>query len=156
MEPEIYFLRYAFPCAFIALERGEIDRGTYRMLKVSAAESKIVKREILEKVFWRALKRLRVLAQQTGGNEWDLDVIKKYFRERHNQDIEKGVGIYAHAPESLKELSKVLEAKVIDKRQDCLIVKYSSKTRTVSNMFVPDSKPGDRVTIHYGFAVEKI
>ena len=68
--------------------------------------------------------------------------------------IYKGVGIYATAPPSLKELSRVEKAEVKKKKDDALVVRYGDKFRCVLNHFTPEAKEGDIVTIHYGYAIE--
>lgn len=156
MKAESYFLRYAYPCAFIIRERNEIDDKTMEMLEKAAIEKKILGRKFLEKVFHNAFKRIEILAKEMGKDKWDFEVIKKYFRERHNEEIDNKIDYYANAPESLRELSKVSEARIVDKRPGFFVVQYENKTRTVSDVFVPDAEKGDNITIHYGFAVEKL
>ncbi|NQV08489.1 hypothetical protein HQ529_01405 [Candidatus Woesearchaeota archaeon] len=156
MKVENYFLRYAFPCAFIINEMNEVDKETVEMLEKAAIEQKVLDRELLEKIFFRAFEKIQVLADEMGKDKWDYDVMKTYFRERHNQDIDNGVGYYKTAPKAIKELSKVFEAEIVDKRDGFFIVQYNGKTRTVSDLFVSNAKKGDKVTIHYGFAVEAL
>lgn len=156
MKVESYFLRYAYPCAFIIRDRKEIDDKTMEIMKKAAIANKPLDKKLLGKVFHRAFKRISLLAKEMKKDKWDFEVIKRYFRERHNEEIDKGVAYYAHAPESLRELSKVVEAEIVDKMSGFFVVQYEHKTRTVSSLFVSDANIGDKVTIHYGFAVEKL
>jgi hydrogenase maturation factor len=64
--------------------------------------------------------------------------------------------MYGEASQNFKELCKIHEAEVIEKRQESLIVKYGNKKRAVSGFLVPDAEKGDKVRIHFAFAVEKI
>ncbi len=88
-------------------------------------------------------------------------MIREYFYSYHNHVIDKGEGVYAKAPPMLKELSRVDKARVIARKGNVLIVEYIdkkgvNKRRNVLDSFVPDAKLGDVVTIHYGYAVEKV
>lgn len=154
MRVENYFLRYAFPCAFIIKQRGEINKEEYDKLFDIAVNNKLVEREKLEKIFFRAFKYINELAKEKKRDKWDFEVIKEYFLKKHNELIKQGIGVYKNAPKTLKDLSKVNEAEIINKKGNILEVKFNNKKRFVSNVFVPDAKIGDKVRIHYGFAVE--
>jgi len=61
----------------------------------------------------------------------------------------------------LKDLSRVHVATVIEKRKDVLTVEYTAKggearKRNVFDRFVPDIKEGEKVRIHFGYAVERV
>ena len=154
MRVENYFLRYAFPCAFIIKQRGEISQEEYDKLLDTAINNKSVEREELEKIFFRAFKYINELAKEKNRAKWDFSIIKEYFLKRHNELIEQGRDMYKNAPKTLRDLSKVNEAEIINKKSNILEVKFNNKKRFVSNVFVPEAKIGDKVRIHYGFAVE--
>jgi hydrogenase maturation factor len=154
MRNETYFLRYAYPCLFIAKQRGEVDDALMEKLRIAAIKDEPVDRALIEKVFFRAFRRMRELAK--GKDVWDISVIKDYFIDRHNMIIDAGLETYAKAPETLKELCKVQMSKVVAKKGEFLVVDIAGKRRPVSSDFVPDAKVGDRVTVHYGYAVEKL
>ena len=158
---ENFFLRYAYPCAYIIMQRKEISPEELEELEDIAINNKEISRERLEKVFHRAFDFIDQLAEKNCSYRWDPEVIKEYFHSYHNEVIDKGEGIYATAPEMLKELSRVEKAKVTDKKDDVLAVEYKDKkgklkSRCVLNHFVPSVKIRDIVTIHYGYAVEVI
>ena len=50
----------------------------------------------------------------------------------------------------------VHKAEVVEKREDILTVKYGSIARNVFATLVPDAKVGDKVTVHWAFAIEKV
>jgi len=156
MKVENFFLRYAYPCAYIALQRGEITNEELQELEEAAVENKDISREKLEKVFHKAFESIRELAKERNKDIWDEAIIREFFYSYHNKVIEKGEGTYATAPETLKELSKVTDAKVVKKNDDNLLVEYDKKIRCVMNSFVAEAKEGDIVRIHYGYAVEII
>jgi hypothetical protein len=154
MRNETYFLRYAYPCLFIAKQRGEVDDATMEKLRVAAVKDEPVDRALVEKSFFRAFRRMRELA--AGKDVWSVEVIKDYFITRHNMIIDAGLETYAKAPESLKKLCKVSEGKVIAIKKGALVVDLGTERRAVNPDFVPEAKVGDRVTVHYGYAVEKL
>ena len=86
-------------------------------------------------------------------------LVVEYFYKDHNRSIDEKEGYYATAPASVRELSKVDIAKVASLREDVLTVEYKGnenkiRTRNVFNHFTPQAKQGDKVRIHYGYAVE--
>jgi len=157
MEPEVLFLKYAFPCAFIIKQRAEISDFEHQILEDAAINNKVLERKFLEKIFFRAFERIEKLAKELNKDKWDYEVIKEYFTDRHNSIIDEGMYSYAKAPESLKNLCKVHKAEIIQIKDDSLIVKYNKeKLRPVIKSLVKNVKIGDFVTIHYGYAVEKL
>ncbi|MFH1376227.1 MAG: HypC/HybG/HupF family hydrogenase formation chaperone [Candidatus Woesearchaeota archaeon] len=155
MEVEVYFLKYSFPCAFIANQRGVINFEEFKRLEDAAINNKVLPREFLEKVFVMAFGRIQKLADELGKDKWNFDVIKEYFITRHNDIIDQGFSSYAKAPESLKNLCRIHKAKVLEIRDDFLIVEYGgNRKRTVMKSLVPGVSIGDSVSIHYGYAVE--
>jgi len=156
MKNEAYFLKYAFPCAFITLQRGGIDKKTYDRLEKAAVAGRALPRKLLEKVFAAAFRRMKVLAKEMKCGVWDLKLIREYYWIRHNQLIREGEGSYRFAPPALKKLCRVLPARVEKVRGKTAIVKFKSGgRRPVMTDLTGPLKKGDRVMVHYGYAVEK-
>lgn len=154
MDVEHYFLRYAFPCAHILLDWKEITQKEFDSLKDIAVNDKPVERALLEKYFFRAFEKIE---DWHGKDYWHLKVMQKYWHYRHNEEINTGVGTYATAPESFKEMSRVFKAKVLEVKKGTFLVEYKEgKTRRVMNDFVPSAKVGDYVFIHFGYAAEMV
>ena len=153
MEPEVYFLKYAFPCSFVLWKIGrQITEEEYRRLEDVAVNNKVLPREFLERVFTTAFGQIEKIAEELGKDKWDVNVIKEYFCVRHNAFLE-----HFDNPAGLKEICKVYKAVVKEVGDDELIVEYGEgKKRKVKKTFVRDVKVGDKVTIHYDYAVEKI
>lgn len=147
---EDVFLKYALPCAFILRDKGEITQAQLDELHVCATSAKPVRKEILEKVFHAAFEKIK---RRT--DSWDTSVVRRYFREQHNDDIDCKEGYYATCGELNRELSKVHLAEVTDIKDRMLAVSFDGKTRNVFKDLVPDAKIGDKVYIHFFFAVEK-
>lgn len=157
MEPEVLFIKYAFPCAFVIKQRGEIDEKGFRTLEDASINDKVLDRALLEKIFFRAFERIDKVAKEMKSHRWDAKVIREYFVRKHNEIIDQGMYSYAKAPESLKNLCKVHVATVKRVSDRYLVVGYGNgRTRTVMSDLVRGIKEGDKVTIHYGYAVEKV
>ena len=157
MRSEVLFLKYAFPCAFVIRQRGEINEEEFKRLEEAAIHNKVLPREMLERIFFRAFERIKIVAQSMKRDIWDAEVIRAYFVKKHNAIIDEGMYSYATAPPSLKDLCKVHKATVKDIKDDILIVEYGTgKRRPVMKSLVPNAKKGDKVTIHYGYAIEQV
>jgi hydrogenase maturation factor len=154
MPIENFFLRYAYPCAYIIMQRGELTIKQLQELEDIAIKNKPITKEKLEKIFHRAFFYINKLAKKRNKTRWDPEIIKEYFYSYHNEVIEKGEGSYATATEMLKELSKVDKAIIKEKKDDILTVEFNNKVRNVLDHFIPEAKVGDKVTIHYGYAIE--
>lgn len=153
---ERYFFKYAFPCAQTKVKLGSLRKEEYNELKELFLQNNCPDKETLERNFKPAFARIKRLAERMNKNMWDFSVIKEYWTKEHNEVIDKGEGMYGEASESFKELCKIHEAEVIGKQEDKLIVKYINKKRVVSNFLVQDSKIGDKVRIHFAYAIEKL
>lgn len=165
MKPEILFLKYAFPCSIVLRQRNEISQKTLNMLEKAAVNNKPLKRELLEKIYFRAITRMKVLAKERNKHYFSETIIREYFTKRHNELLDgmftkaydKGIDIDKNAPPSLRHLCKVFKSKVIKKEDNYYIVEYDNrKTRPVLSALLPDANINDIVTIHYGYAVEKV
>ena len=78
MEPEVLFLKYAFPCAFIIKQRGEISDFEHQILEDAAINNKVLERKLLEKVFFRAFERINKVAEEKNKDKWDIEIIREY------------------------------------------------------------------------------
>jgi hypothetical protein len=153
---ESYFFKYAFPCAQVKLRLGSLRKEEHNQLKDLFLENKSPSKEELEKTFTAAFRRLKKLADGMGKEMWDFSVLKKYWEGNHNKVIDEGDGMYGIASESFKDLCKIHLAEIIEKKEDSLIVRYGNKERIVSGFLVPEVDVGDKVRIHFAYAVEKI
>jgi len=156
MSPERYFFMYAFPCAHLKLERGDINEEEYKNLEKMFLNNDSPTREVLERIFSPAFFWIKQIAKRENKDIWDFDVIKKYWETEHNEIIDKGKGVYAKFPKSLKDLCKIQNAEVIDKHGNFLKVKYNQSERGVFDSILSNIKIGDKVRIHYAYAVERV
>jgi hydrogenase maturation factor len=155
--PELYFQRYACPCASVLLSLKRLDEQTYNKILDMTYNNIAMSKNELEQAFPEAIRRIKKIAASLGKDHWDFEVIKNYFVEGgHNKEIDSGDGFYEKAPETLKDLCRICIAEVIEVKDKFVKVKINDKERVLHNPFIPDIKMGDKVTVHYGFAVEKV
>jgi len=148
MKPEIFFLKYAFPCSFILLLRKEITRDKQKLLYRSAKDEQLhlLKNEI-ERIFWRPMKFIESIS--------DLKAVQKYWRFDHNKHIkQKG---FQDFEEKFEKLCMVIPCEVLDStgNRAIAISDFFEGTMELKKDFV-DVKPGDKVTKHYDYICEKI
>lgn len=158
MEPEVYFIKYAYPCAHILCKvRKDVSEEEFRAMEDAAINNKIMDREYLERVFFRAFNRIGKIAQELGKDKWDKEVIEEYFVGRHNDVLEK-----SDYPESFKEMCCVYGGEVVElDEKGGVVVLYKSRDgttrkRKVRKDYFKDLKIGDKVRIHWQYVVEKI
>ncbi len=155
MEAEEFFFKYAYPCSDTLFRLHKLNKEKKEILD-KEFEAKVIPTKLeLEECFPSAFKRVKKIAKEMNKDYWDISVIKKYFREEHNKFIDANNGDYKKLPPAIKDLCKVYEAEVIDVKDNILVVKYDHKERSVLNKYIKDVKKGDKVMIHFGFAVEK-
>ncbi|MFH1289998.1 MAG: hypothetical protein ABIH92_01175 [Nanoarchaeota archaeon] len=157
MEPEVYFIKYGYPCAHILCTvRGDVSEEKFKEMEQAAIQGKVMDRAYLEKVFFRAFDRIKKIAEEMGKDKWDVDVIREYFCVRHNSVL-----MDSDYPESFKEMCKTYKAEIVSEEEDGeVVVSYVSedgkeKKRKVKKDYFPELKVGDKVWIHWQYAVER-
>ncbi|MFC1731419.1 hypothetical protein ACFL6I_13960 [candidate division KSB1 bacterium] len=156
MKPDQYFFRYAFPCAEVLLQLKRISQQRFDDLKFAAENNITPSREILEDTYKVAFENLMKIANDMKKDYWDIEVIKKYFEEdKHNEFINTGHGTFGNAPESMKDMCRVITAVIEEIKGHILKVKYDGKERMCRNIYNLKLKQGDKVRVHYGYVVEK-
>ena len=154
---ERYFLKYAYPCSFVLVDLGKITDKKRKELEKKLLNNEPIDRKELEEIFTAAFRRIKEISKEMKKDYWDLDVIKEYFfGEKHNDFIDKQDGMYVEFSPTIRGLCKVHKAEVVEKREDILTVKYGSIARNVFATLIPDAKVGDKVTVHWAFAIEKV
>ena len=157
MSPELYFLRYAFPCAFLKLQQGKLSKKSYDSMHEAVLEKKRILRSTLLKIFPLALGHIELIAGKKKIDKWSVEAIREYFWEKHDDVIESGEGLYANAPRVLCELCRVAPAEVLRKGGNWAVVKFADgRKRSVLTELIQCLRKGDRVMVHYGYIVEKI
>lgn len=145
MKPEIFFLKYAFPCSFILLSRKEITNEEHDLLFRSARDEKLyLPKERIESIFWRAMKFIEFIS--------DLERVQRYWWFDHNRYLKQ-----KKFKDELIEECKVIPCEVLTASKNEAIVKSSFLDGTVKlKIDFVDVRPGDKVTKHYDYICEKI
>lgn len=168
MNPEILFLKYAFPCTIVKVARKEISRQEYESLELAAKKNQPVARDILEKTYPGAVQRMKAVAKEKGQVYFSEENIRDYFLGRHNELLqgtfkpnkEQGPALDENLPQAIRELCLITTGKIVKKGEIFYVVEFSAgkqiKRRTVSNDLLSDAQLGDIIRIHYGYAVEKV
>ena len=154
---EVFFLKYSFPCAFIAVQRGKLSQEEFLELEKAAIFGVPFPRGRLEEIFVPAFRRMRKLGAELGLEVWSQELMEEYYLRRHNKLIDVGDGAYADAPAVLRELCKVRPARVLRVGELGAVVKFDDgRTRAVMTDLVESVSVGERVVVHYGYVVEKV
>ncbi|MDI6826000.1 MAG: hypothetical protein QMD36_02260 [Candidatus Aenigmarchaeota archaeon] len=148
MKPEIFFLKYAFPCSFVLMSRKEITQKEHKLLYKSAKDEKLyLPLEKIESIFWRAMNFVESIT--------NIQAVRRYWRFEHNKIL-------------MSKKSQILDEKLL---KECMIIPcevllIDKDNATVKSEFFDDYiklkidfvnvKPGDKVTKHYSYACEKI
>jgi len=147
MLPEVYFLRYAFPCSRVLVDvRKTITEEDWLKLKNAVETDTLISREKLEQIFPIAIKRLKEISP----DYWNISTIREYFWNRHEEAISKDL------PAMIRRLCPVCKGKIIKQTNEVFKVDLGNGDIRNVNTLYHDAKIGDTVMVHYGYAVEKI
>ncbi len=149
MTPERRNFIYSFPC---------LNDENIKKFEPLLLQGKAPSREEQDKLFPDACRRKEKLATRMNRNLWDSEVINAYWFEEHNRIInnkEEGYGHKNYPSNTLREHCKVHFVRVLSVEKKFATVKYNTIEKKVIN-YLPDLKSGDLVTIHKGYAIEKI
>lgn len=152
-----FFLRYAFPCAYVLCDHGRLSAQEYDFLQHAAVHGVDVPFEKLEVFFPEAFRRIRVTAKKRDLDPFSLPAIRAYFREDHNTIIDEGDGMYAKMPKEFCDFCKVKELVVLEKKlvDDKLFLRIGKQRWVQAPFFSPVGvRVGDIVTVHHALAVE--
>jgi hydrogenase maturation factor len=72
--------------------------------------------------------------------------------------IARNEGNYKLLPKSMKDICKVYIGEVAERKGNILTLKLNDKKKTIKKVLDNslNAKRGDKVTVHYGFAIEKL
>ena len=96
------FLKYAFPCAFVARQRKEITQEEHDLLEKMACEKTLLDMKLVERVFSRAVERMNKNADEKNIPRWSEAAVRAYFVDNHNELIDSDQYMWGKCPPSLK------------------------------------------------------
>lgn len=147
MQPEIYFLRYAFPCARVLLDiRKTITQQDYKIIENAVEKDIPLERPYLERIFPRAFIGLKKISE----DYWNVETIREYFWNRHEENIS------ADLPQMVRRLCAVEKGRLVRQVGRHFVADLGGDDiRTVVALY-QNARPGDIVMVHYGYAVEAV
>jgi hydrogenase maturation factor len=151
MLPEIYFLRYAFPCARVLVDfRKTLSEEEYELMRDAVEHDRPMPRKYLEEKFSKAIQGLRQLSE----DYWNVKTIREYFCEGHEAMLS------ADLPPLVKRLCVVKPGVLGEKIEKDGEVFFhvdlgGGDVRVVAPLY-KGAATGDTAMIHYGYAVEKV
>lgn len=148
MLAEVYFLRYAFPCARVLVDiRKKITEQEWLNLKKAVETDSPVDRKYLERIFTKAIEGMKKI---NPADYWNIEVIRDYFWHHHDERISNDL------PPMIKRLCQVKKGRLI--KQFGSIFQADLGEGDIRNVMTlyPKAELEDLAMIHYGYAVEKI
>ncbi|MBN1544844.1 hypothetical protein JW898_05285 [Candidatus Woesearchaeota archaeon] len=147
MLPEVYFLRYAFPCARVLVDlRKDITEEEFEQMQNAVENDIPLSRKYLEKVFHLAFERMKTVSDDV----WNVKTIRKYFCEGHEATLSKDL------PPMIKRLCVVKPGKLVQYIKGCFKADLGDGDIRIVTALYKDAKVGDTAMVHYGYAVEKV
>ncbi len=147
MLPEVYFLRYSFPCARVLVDlRKTITEEEFENLQKAVETDTPVDRKYLERIFDHAFEGIRKVSEDV----WNVDTIREYFWNRHEEHLS------ADLPPTIKRLCVVKPGKLVRQKKGYFIAELGDGDVRVVSALYKDAAVGDTAMIHYGYAVEKV
>lgn len=145
--PEVYFMRYAFPCARVLVDiRKRITEKEWEEMKKAVETDTPMEKSYLEKTFVKAIEGMKKISH----DYWNTETIREYFWNRHEEQISKDL------PPTIRRLCVVKKGKLEKKIGN--VFKANLGDGDVRNVLAlyKDAQAGDTVMVHYGYAVEKV
>ncbi len=157
-DPGLLVMRYAFPCAEISIQLGNITRKEYEEIEAALLAGRSLPQEKLEQFFPALTRRLKEVAERDGLSEyWSEDAIHTYFLKYHDEYIDKGDGMLGQMSPTEKELCRCTIGKVMEVKQEQIItLKTPNGNELVLGKYAGNIEEGDIVVSHRKFATEKL
>ena len=149
-EDKLLFLRYAIPCGFTLVNRGDIEQSYLEDLSRRAASGDVADIDP-EDTFKIAVRMCYLTAKKMGKSVIDSGVIRQYFWKEHEEAIKWRSEVFRDVR---LDTCSVYPGQVIYSGEFALV-----RTRLGSlefrKDFLPDVERGDFVITHYDYLIEK-
>ncbi|NQU78483.1 hypothetical protein HQ545_01815 [Candidatus Woesearchaeota archaeon] len=147
MLPEVYFLRYAFPCARVLVDfRKTITEKEYEDMQRAVEEDRPLSRDYLEKIFFKAFEGMRKIDDDC----WNVRTIREYFCEGHEDMLSTDL------PPTIRRLCVVRPGKLVKEIKGFFKADLQDGDVRIVSALYKEAKVGDTAMVHYGYAVERI
>lgn len=145
------FLKYAFPCGQVLINRGNISQEFHDEIKEAIVKNKQLKEDYIQP-FKVALFFLTEIAKKQGKNVIDKEVIHGYYFERHDDVVKWRAEV---KPDVIVDLCRVKPGKILNIDKEAT-VETPIGTLEIKMDFIPNAKVGDFITVHYDYGCEII
>lgn len=150
MLPEVYFLRYSFPCARVLVDfRKTLSESEYDKMKQAVETDAPMPRDHLEKIFFHAVDGLKKTAGE-GNKYWTVLNMREYFWNRHEEHLSTDL------PPIVCRLCVVKPAKLVKEIKGYFKAELEGGEERIVEALYKGAAVGDTAMIHYGYAVEKV
>jgi len=147
MKPEIFFLKYAFPCSFVLVLRKEITKKEQKLIYRSAKEEKLhLSKKEIERIFWRPMKFIKSIC--------DLESIQRYWRFEHNKNLKEKK--FDDFEKKFEKQCMVVPCEVVSINKNVIVKSEFFDGIIKLKTDLVNVKPGDKITKHYDYICEKI
>lgn len=145
------FLKYAFPCGQVLVNRGNISQEFHDEIKEAIVKNKELKEEYI-KPFKVALFFLSEVAKKQGKDLIDEEVIHGYYFKRHDDVVKWRAEV---KPDVIVDLCRVKPGKILSINKEAT-VETPIGILEIKLDFIPDVEVGDFITVHYDYGCETI
>jgi hydrogenase maturation factor len=145
------FLKYAFPCGQVLVNRGNISQEFHDEIKRAIVGNKEIKEDYI-KPFKVALFFLTEIAKKQGKTAIDKEIIRDYYFERHDDVVKWRAEV---KPDVIVDSCRVKPGKILSIEKNTL-VETPLGNLEIKLDFIPDANVGDFITIHYEYGCEII
>jgi hydrogenase maturation factor len=145
------FLKYAFPCGQVLVDRGTISQEFHDKIKESIVRNNPLKEDYI-KPFKVALFFLSEIAKKQGKNVIDEEVIHSYYFERHDDVVKWRAEV---KPDVIIDSCRVKPGKILSINKQAKVETPLGELK-IKLDFISNAKIGDFITVHYDYGCEII
>jgi hypothetical protein len=156
------FMRYAFPCAEIAEQLGNLTEEEVDALEAALIAGESLPQPRLEAFFPAATRRLKEVAQREALKEyWTFEAIHLHYLKHHARYIDEGDGLLKEMMPCEKEICKCQVGKIkkivaaeMPGTERIFEVDTKNGPLRVLGRYLPGAKENDFIAVHRRFATE--
>ena len=145
------FLKYAFPCGKVLVNRGNISQKFLDEIKENIVKNRRLKEDYL-KPFKVALFFMADIAKKQGKTIIDEEIIRKYYFENHDEVVKWRADM---KPDIVVNSCRIKPGKILNINKDATVDTPIGILEVKLN-FIPSAKIGDFITVHYEYGCEII
>jgi len=145
--PEEVFFKYARQCLSFLKNNPRVPKNVYETLVKYREEGVVPGWDLIEKTFVNAMPEYKKFIKSKNLDEASPDAVRRFWLEHHNTYAKKDCHVFVGVVESVSDDGQGSPVYEIKCNGDC---------RKFSGKWFKDAKIGDKISVHLGFASEKI